>query len=483
MNEVFSPSASAWAPTYLQTYITAMQGYVPGVPAGNIDVAHSVARGVADAGIPAVGSEAWMAVRDQVMSNRFQDPNAPGASFYDNSKLTHADITYEAANWLLLGANYRNYGIFTDGTIFNEDPDGDGVNERINIGEWGAFAQVNTEVFDGFRFIGSLRYDKNQNYEGRVTPRIAAVYTFSETHNLRFSYQTGFRNPDTQSQFIFFPTGTSTLLGTAKENAERYGVMEGNAWTNASYQAYLLSGGTLDPATGDPTGGNAALLKEAYVDYVKPERLASFEFGYKGVIGDVLLVDMNYYNTNYEDFEGGQNVNAKYASSHKGQAIPAGYTWALNSNTDDEVKSWGFGMGLTVDLGMGYKLTGNYNYKNLEINGMAPGESDFISYFNTPENMYSFTFANREVFNNFGFSASLRFQDDFLYESTFANMMIPAYGTFDAQVNYKIESIKTIVKVGGNHIGIDNNDYRSRPGGPFVGKLFYVSLTFDEFLN
>jgi len=62
-------------------------------------------------------------------------------------------------------------------------------------------------------------------------------------------------------------------------------------------------------------------------------------------------------------------------------------------------------------------------------------------------------------------------------------MHIPAYGTFDAQVNYKLESLKTIVKVGANHIGIDNNDYRSRPGGPFVGKLFYVSLTFDEFLN
>ena len=28
--------------------------------------------------------------------------------------------------------------------------------------EFGAFAQVNTEVFDGFRFIGSLRYDKTK---------------------------------------------------------------------------------------------------------------------------------------------------------------------------------------------------------------------------------------------------------------------------------------------------------------------------------
>ena len=126
--------------------------------------------------------------------------------------------------------------------------------------------------------------------------------------------------------------------------------MEGNAWTSASYQQYLLSGGSLDPATGDPIGGNPGLLQEAYVDYIKPERLSSIEFGYKGVIGDVLLADVNYYNTNYEDFEGGQNVNAKYASTHKGQAIPAGYGWALDSNSDDDVKSWGFGLGLTLSL-------------------------------------------------------------------------------------------------------------------------------------
>ena len=485
MNEAFSPTAAAggWGQTYLTTYILSMQGSVPGVDAGNIAAAHAAARGQADASTPAPGSAEFMAVRDQVIKNRFQDPENPGASFYDNSKLTHAEFTWDATDWMLVGANFRNYGIFTDGTIFNEDPDGTGVNERIQISEWGAFVQLNKEVLEGLKLSGSLRYDKNQNYEGRLTPRFSGVYTFAETHNIRLSYQTGFRNPDTQSQFIFFPAGTSTLLGTARANAERYGVMEGGAYTNASYRAFQASGGRLDPATGAIIGGNAELLQVANVDYIKPERSSSFEIGYKGIIGDVLLVDMNYYNTNYDDFEGGENVNAMNATTHKGQPIPAGYTWALNSNTKDDVKSWGFGMGLTLDIGSGFKLTGNYNYKNLEINGVPPGESDFISYFNTPNNMYSFTFANRELFKNFGFSASLRFQDDFLYESTFANMMIPAYGAFDAQVNYKIESIKTIVKVGGNHIGIGNNDYRARPGGPFIGKLFYVSLTFDEFLN
>jgi iron complex outermembrane recepter protein len=484
MNEAFSPSATQWVPTYIQSYIVAMQGYTP-FPAGDVVAAHNFARSQADAGIPAIGSAEYNAVRDAVMAGRFQTPSeglpSGGSGFFDNSKLTHAEINYDLADWLLVGANYRNYSIFTEGTIFNEDYDGDGVNERISIGEWGAFGQINTEIVDGLNFTGSLRYDKNQNYEGNVTPRLALVYSFGKNSNIRVNYQTGFRNPDTQSQFIFFPTGTSTLLGTAKANAERYGVMEGGAWSAASYGAFLQSGGVLD-AAGTPVGGNASLLTEMYVDYIKPEKLSAYEIGYKGVIGGVLLADINYFKTFYTDFEGGENVALKLPTTHKGNPMPAGSIFALNSNSKDEVQAWGIGVGLTLDLGLGYTLVGNYNFMTEEID-YATENSTFQSYFNTPENMYSFTFGNRELFKNFGFSASLRFQDEFLYQSTFSNMNIPAYGSFDAQVNYKVESIKTIIKLGGNHIGIGNNDYRARAGGPFVGKTFYLSLTFDEFLN
>ena len=354
--------------------------------------------------------------------------------------------------------------------------------EKIGINEFGTFLQVNKEIFNGFKFIGSARYDKNSNYKGRVTPRVAAVYTFADKHNLRFSYQTGFRNPDTQSQYIYFPAGSTILLGTARDNAERYGVMEGGAWTRSSYNAFLATGGILDETTGAPTGGNPAVLQEAYANYIKPERLEAFEFGYKGVIADKVLVDANYFTTNYTDFEGGVNLVSKLPTTHRGQTLAPGTGFAVDSYTTDDVKTWGFGLGLTFDIGSGYKLISNYNFQRQEIDYSEPN-SDFLSYFNTPENMYTFTFSNREVFKNFGFSASLRFQDEFMYESTFANMMIPSHGALDAQVSYKIESIGTILKVGGNHIGIGNNDYRSRPGGPFIGKLFYASLTFDELLN
>ena len=99
--------------------------------AGNTTAAHNFARSQADAGIPAIGSAEYNAVRDAVMAGRFQTPSeglpSGGSGFFDNSKLTHAEINYDLADWLLVGANYRNYSIFTEGTIFNEDYDDNGT--------------------------------------------------------------------------------------------------------------------------------------------------------------------------------------------------------------------------------------------------------------------------------------------------------------------------------------------------------------------
>ena len=174
---------------------------------------------------------------------------------------------------------------------------------------------------------------------------------------------------------------------------------------------------------------------------------------------------------------------SKNATTHKGAALPPGSRWSVHSNAKDIVKSWGIGVGFTWNLPENFVLQGNYNYQDYKVD-YASEASNFLAYFNTPKNMYGFTFSNRQLVKNLGFSASFRTSDSFLYESTFAEAWeVPQYSVLDAQVNYKIESLKTIVKVGGNNIGIGSGDYRTRPGGPFVGKLWYMTLTFDEFLN
>jgi iron complex outermembrane receptor protein len=483
INERISPTATQWAPTYGQTFVLAMQGYVPGVPAGDANAAHQAARAQADATRPAVGSAEFNNLVQSVRNDYFQR-NPAGAKFIDASRLYHAEFNYNFKDKIQfaevqIGGNVRRYSLFSNGTIFNEAPD-DGVNfKRINIDEVGAYTQVQKTIADALKLTASLRFDKNQNFQGRVTPRVSAVYTVNQNHNIRASFQTGFRNPDTQAQYIYFPAGTNTLLGSAKSNAQRYGLHEGGAYTYNSYLAWLGSGGTVDPSSGQLTGGNMALLESAYIPYVKPEQLKSWEIGYKAIISQDLLVDLNGYYTTYKNFIGGDRYVLKNPTTHQGNLVPAGTVYSPYVNFPEDVTSWGIGLALTYNLPKGYSINGNYNYATFNDNREA--NSQFRAGFNTPNNKFNVGLSNRKVTKNFGFNVNYRWQQTFLWQSDFGSWNVPEFGVVDAQVSYRLPSIKTVLKLGGQNLF--GHDYRTNLGGPFVGQQYYLSLTFDEFFN
>ncbi len=83
--------------------------------------------------------------------------------------------------------------------------------------------------------------------------------------------------------------------------------------------------------------------------------------------------------------------------------------------------------------------------------------------------------------DNFGFSVNYRWQDAFLWESSFGVGVVPAYSTLDAQVSYKLTNLKSVIKLGGSNVL--NERYTTSFGNPRMGAVYYVSLTFDEFLN
>lgn len=480
-NETYSPTAAQWAPTYAQTYVLALQGYVPGVPAGNVAAAHAAGRAQADAARPAQGSQAYKDLINTVRGQFFQR-NPPGASFIDDSRLYHGEFNYNFANKISfaeiqIGGNFRQYNLFTNGTVFNEAPS-DGVNfERIAINEFGAYAQISKTLADKLKLAGSLRFDKNENFEGRVTPRLSAVYEVTNNHNLRASFQTGFRNPDTQAQFIYFPSSSGILLGSTEANASRYGVHNGGGYTDASYAAYRASGGSLDPTTGATNGGNPALLVTADIPYVAPERLQAYELGYKGVFSKKLLIDLNGYFTEYNDFIGAQIVAAKNATTHQGNALPAGTRFSLYNNSVEKVQSYGVGLGMTYSLPRNFTVNGNWSWAYFE----ADESPDFRAGFNTPRNKVSVGLGNRKVVKNLGFNVNYRWQHEYLWQSSYGEWLVPEFGVIDAQINYKVPSLKSTIKVGGTNIG--GGDYRTNLGAPFVGQQYYVSITFDEFFN
>jgi len=481
MNEEISPTVAQWAPEYAQTYILAMQGYWPGTVGGNPEVAHAAARAYADRNRPQVGTPAFAQLTDKVRGQFFQQ-NPQGASFKDDSKVYFAEFNYNFLNEIKfaeiqIGGNVRRYDLFSSGTIFNEGPE-DGNFERIKIDEYGVYTQISKTFAEALKLTGSLRFDKNENFEGQVTPRLSAVYTFSQNHNFRASFQTGFRNPDTQAQFIYFPSSSGTLLGSTEANASRYGVHNGGAWTQSSYRDFRGSGGTLN-SNGDAVGGDPSLLVTANVPYVQPEQLKSFEIGYKGILSTKLLVDVNYYYTMYTDFIGGEIVASKEPATHQGNTLNPGTLFSLYTNSPEDISSQGVGIGITYNLPRNFTFSGNYNYATFDIKGEV--SEDFTSNFNTPENKFNVGISNRKVVKNLGFSLNYRWQEGFLWESSYGTWNVPEFGVFDAQVSYKVPSIKTVVKLGGTNLF--GGDYRTNLGAPFVGQQYYISLTFDEFFN
>jgi outer membrane receptor protein involved in Fe transport len=75
---------------------------------------------------------------------------------------------------------------------------------------------------DRLKFTGSIRYDKAQNFDGNYSPRLSVVYSGGQNKNHnRGSFQTGFRNPSTQDQYIGFNVGSAILLGSA-DNLTRF---------------------------------------------------------------------------------------------------------------------------------------------------------------------------------------------------------------------------------------------------------------------
>lgn len=419
-----------------------------------------------------------------------------GPRFDDQSALYHVEGQYDFKNdidfmELQVGGNYRIFSLNSNGTIFDDEG-------GLTINEYGMYAQASKRL-DRVKLTGSLRYDKNENFDGQINPRISAVWNIGENNYLRASYQTGFRIPTTQGQFIDLNIITARLMGGLPEIYEKYNVEE-NSYTRASVNAY--SQAVFDAgATPQAIIGNLNLLEEFEYDPVTPEKVKTFEIGWKSLIDNRLLIDAAFYYNIYNDFitqvqfrkapfdllnpptADPAVLAAAGASMLNGSALTVesdgsitGNTGQIYTNFDQQISSQGAVLGLTYNLPRNYTLSGNYSWNvlNDEIeNGLAE--------FNTPEHKFNISFSNRKLTDKLGFNVTYRWQTDFIWESSFAQGPVPAYGTLDAQVSYKIKDWKSILKLGGSNL--TNDFYIQSLGGPRIGAIYYISLTFDELMN
>jgi outer membrane receptor protein involved in Fe transport len=375
---------------------------------------------------------------------------------------------------LQAGGMYRQYTLRSNGTIFND------LAQKLNIEEYGGFIQLGKKFLDDkLKISAATRYDKSQNFKGQFTPRVSGVYTVAPNNNIRVSYQTGFRIPTTQNQYISLNTGSTILVGGIASTLDAYGLRTGLG------QGYTRN----SVAAGTPAQYN-------FSSDLKPEKSQSVELGYKGLILPNLLVDVYGYSTNYKDFiaslalvrkeDGG--VPVTYFTS-PGVERPLGDNTATVGvtenvqvvnygtvvNNPDKVKSYGFGIGADY-LYNDFKFSANFSSDRLQETA-----SDLQSEFNTPQYRYNVGVSNANLFKNIGASVSYRYQGAYTWQSSFIAGDVDAFGTMDAQVNFRFPAQKLTMKFGGSNIL--NKYYRTNYGNPMVGAVYYVSFTFDQLMR
>jgi iron complex outermembrane recepter protein len=260
---------STWFGEYVGAFVQARS-------AGAAEAAaHSLARGVADKGMPTPGTQAFETLKEKYATRAIVDG---GSSFLDRTNLYHLEGIYNFKNKikvieLLAGANLRKFVLRSNGTLFADKKDGrDGT---IPITEYGAFLQAGKSLFDDkFKLTASLRYDKNENFEGQFSPRVSGVYSFGQS-NIRLSYQTGFRIPTTQNQYIDLATPSGTLIGGLGEFDTRYKLSTGLAVSDltAANIAKYIDAGVIAQAQGYATAAvtaQATPLINAGIEANKP---------------------------------------------------------------------------------------------------------------------------------------------------------------------------------------------------------------------
>jgi outer membrane receptor protein involved in Fe transport len=461
LNETHKPSGT-WFPQYIGTFSEGRR--LNGGLASDF-VLHQAARNAADAGRFIPGTTAFNNASRTIKSTPIR---RGGALFLDKSDLYATDGQFNISDIfrftntveVIAGASWKQWVMNSQGTIFAD------TIQRIRLNEYGGYVQLKKKFFnEALTITASGRYDKQTNFKGKFTPRVSAVVKVAPENFVRLSYQTAYRFPTNQNQYISLVTGSGALIGCLPSFQDYYKLNSTlPGYTAASVLAYR-AGSLAD---------SSRLVRATYSE-VRPETVKSYELGYKGIIGKKLLVDAYVYSSLYQDFL----VGVAVAQSRNGANAELYSPFTTNNvsytqNSTEDVRSTGWGLSLQYQWVKNYVI-----YGNVFSDKLSDVDPTVVTYFNAPRYRFNLGIRNDNVYKNFGFNVVYKWQDENFYEGTFATGTLPSFGWLDAQVTYRPVNTKSTFRVGGTNIM--NKYQRTGFGSPAVGGLYYVSYGYNLF--
>ncbi len=425
------------------------------------------------AGIPAYekGTARFDSAFTDITTRKFTDG---GSLFYDKSALYHVQGEYRfsvAGFGITTGGNHRWYRPDTRGTIFQdtltymrerneagEMVQVDSSYREIKNEEFGYYLGLNRDLMDRkLKVSATLRMDKNKNFAFLFSPAVSLVFSPVANHTFRTTFSSAIRNPTLADQYLYYNVGRAILLG----NLEGYDSLI----TVGSFVNYLTS---LDKES----------LEYFDVAPIRPEKVKTFELGYRGILSDKVYLDISLYQSWYRDFIGyliGVDVEFDLIGFPRDPQV-----YRLAANAEGLVMTRGGSIGANYFYAKKHALNGNYSY-----NELISGDDDpIIPAYNTPTHKFNVGISGRDIilpilqFGRLGYALNYRWVEGFRFEgSPQFTGEIPSYGLLNGQVNFSVPKWNSTLKLGASNLL--NNRVRQVYGGPAIGRLAYVSLLFD----
>lgn len=386
-----------------------------------------------------------------------RDVETGGTGFFDESALYHAHGEYhlqpKGLNDLTIGGNARLYTPISAGTIFI-----DTGSRKITNFEYGIYTGIEKKFSaDKFKFNATVRMDKNQNFGYLFSPAASLVWTPDPNNFIRLSFSSAIRNPTLNDQYLNLNVGRAILQGNINGVDNLISVDDFLTYIDSSF--------------------NPKFKRYFSVPAIRPEKVKSFELGYRVTLFKSTFVDMSYYFSFYRDFIGYQiGIKSDFdASTGIPQNVQA---YRVAANALSQVTTQGYSVAINHYFAKFYQISGNYSWNVLNTKTDDP----IIPAFNTPENKFNVSLSGRNVeigkIKNAGFNINYKWIQGFTFQgSPQFTGAIPTYDLLDAQINYTFPKASTTLKVGASNV-LNKKQYQVY-GGPRIGRMAYISLVYD----
>lgn len=479
-------SDNDWFIQYRNSY---NQYYTDGLASAD---AHRAARSVADAGRFEPGTPAFKNKLEELAHINNWDK---GAQLVMEHSMYHFEGQYDFKNQIksldiLIGADFRDFIIRPEGNSFT-NPIGEDPFATLNYSKIGGFVQASKQFWnDKLKLIASGRVDKAQYFNTKFNPRLAAVFSPNEQNHFRASIQNGFRFPTLFEAFSTVNNGGVIRYGGLEIMSKDQRLFE-NSYLRSSVDAFQ-GAVTSDVNAGIPNTkaiiDNSDLLLRNEYTYLQPEEIKAIDLGYKAsLLGNKLYLDADFYFNQYTNFIDQIEIAVPKIGeigTITGEVDPTWFEMENNAlhtryrmwtNSKSSYENYGFSLGLSYNVFNKVVLSGNYSHA--ELSKIDSRDGGLETPFNTPKHILNLNLADRELTKNLGYSIAWRWQSEFDWNSPLANGKVGSYQTLDAQVSFKIPTIKTTAKLGGTNVL--NERYIQYVGGPEIGAYYYLALTID----